>query len=198
MLSSDPKERGFPTPNRHKIAGSIVGGADMDNCDRSVTSAKSNENAKSGAFTGSSNSHAGASFTGGAERPTMSGNGIKSLQSTAKKNRIIINDDLRSQHKMQQQLANQDNPAKPLSFSRQQQRVLRHGREDDILDDSVALSSPKVGGGPESRIGVRPLNQAAQAGSTLNKHGDQGSSENLRGKTLNVIVSDLTASLGHK
>ena len=71
ILSSDPKDRGFPTPNRHKIAGSIVGAAEADNGDRSVTSAKSNENIKSGAFTGSSNSHQGASFAGvGPERPT--------------------------------------------------------------------------------------------------------------------------------
>lgn len=170
----------------------------MDNCDSSVTSAKSNENAKSGAFTGSNNSHQGASFTGvGVDRPTMSGSGIKSLQSTAKKNRIIINDDLRSQHKMQQQLAQQE---KPLSFSRQQQRgILKQGREEDVLDDAVALSSPKVGG-PDSRIGLRPLNSASQPDDrNPKKSGEPASAENFgpRGKTLTAIVSDVTGAL-HK
>ena len=79
----------------------------MENCDRSVTSAKSNDNAKSANYTGGANmSGGGASFSGvGADRP--SGSGIKSLQGTAKKNRIIINDDLRSQHKIQYQMAQQ-------------------------------------------------------------------------------------------
>ena len=97
------RERGFPTPNRHKIAGSLIGGSgtdiDNNNCERNVTSAKSNDNTKSGAFGGAHSSHQTGTING-ADRPTLSGNGIKSLQSTAKKNRIIINDDLRSQHKM--------------------------------------------------------------------------------------------------
>lgn len=165
----------------------------MENCDRSVTSAKSNENAKS-AFAGSHASHQGASFTG-ADRPTLSGSGIKSLQSTAKKNRIIINDDLRSQHKMQQQLAQE----KPLNFSRQQQRGIPKGRDDEVLDDSVALSSPKVG--PDSRIGHRQLNGAAQAeDSGFKKGGEPASADNSapRGKTLTAIVHDVTGALSHK
>ena len=160
-----------------------------------MTSAKSNENAKSGAFAGSHASHQGASFTG-ADRPTLSGSGIKSLQSTAKKNRIIINDDLRSQHKMQQQLAQQE---KPLNFSRQQQRGIPKGRDDEVLDDSAALSSPKAG--PDSRIGHRLLNGAAQAeDSGFKKDGEPASAENsaARGKTLTAIVHDVTGALPHK
>lgn len=191
----DQRELGFPTPNRHKIGGSIVGGADTENCDRSVTSAKSNENAKSGTFPGSHTSHQGASVTG-VERPTLSGSGIKSLQSTAKKNRIIINDDLRSQHKMQQQLAQQE---KPLNFSRQQQRGMPRGRDDEVLDDSVALSSPKAG--PDSRTGQRYPNGVAQAeDGGFKKDGQPASADSSapRGKTLTAIVHDVTGALSHK
>lgn len=134
----------------------MVGASETDNGGRSVTSAKSNENVKSGAFTGS-NSNPGGSFTGVApERPTLSGSGIKSLQSTAKKNRIIINDDLRSQHKMQQQLAQQDKPA---GLSRHQQRGARkQGRDDDAMDDFGPASTSKAGDGQESRAALRSYN----------------------------------------